>query len=681
MAANQIGAFGYGLSAGVFALLTLLLLSRWRSVDASRWLALASGVQAIWAWLWLSTYLNVNGPTVPAMGADWVRGISWLAAMLALLGVLGRLNIAGALRSGYGIATVILILLPISFFLRRPETPTDALVWISGGYALPFLILLATEQLFRNAPAASPSSIPYICIGVGGVFLFDLVMFSAGVAGGAIGPDLLAARGFVNVLLAAPLILGIARRSRRVPEGRQPRRIVLYSFGLTVLAVYVTVAMVGYYYVMAFGGRWSAVAGVVLVVAAIAAAVILMASASLRARVRVVLMKTFFQYKYDYREEWLRFIGTLSESGLEDVPSTAVRAVAQIVDSPGGIIWIQKQDNGDYEPSGSWQAPIAEVGPVRSDSRLVRFLEKRQWVIDLQELKRDPARYEDLELGEWLTEGGQWWLVVPLLLGRRLYGFIVLLRPRAAPELNFEDHDLLKTVGRHVGTHVNQAETDKRLAESSQFGAYNRLTAFLMHDLNNLIAQQSLVVKNAERFRDNPQFVDDAIETIANSVSRMRRLMDQLSRGSKPPSNRRVDLSDVLKKAAEHCAARPPSPSLATLPEGLFVDADPDRLTNVFEHLVRNAQDATGEAGTVTVSVSTENGGVAVSIEDTGEGMTQSFIRERLFRPFDSTKGSGSMGIGAYQAREYVRSLGGQLEVRSEPGEGTEFLVRLRLAG
>jgi signal transduction histidine kinase len=61
--------------------------------------------------------------------------------------------------------------------------------------------------------------------------------------------------------------------------------------------------------------------------------------------------------------------------------------------------------------------------------------------------------------------------------------------------------------------------------------------------------------------------------------------------------------------------------------------------------------------------------------------MDEDFIRDRLFKPFFSTKASKGMGVGAYQAREYVRSLGGTVHVDSTPGEGTVFTIRLPLAG
>jgi putative PEP-CTERM system histidine kinase len=392
-----------------------------------------------------------------------------------------------------------------------------------------------------------------------------------------------------------------------------------------------------------------------------------------------MLMKTFLQYKYDYRKEWLRFISTLSKSGLEDVGAAAVRAVAQIVNSPGGVVWIKERGSEAYLPTGSWRCSIPNVAPISNESGLVRFLEDRQWIVDLEEMKRYPDRYENLEIDSSLQSGGNWWLVVPLFLGKRLYGFIVLLEPRVVPSLNFEDHDLLRTVGRHVGMHINQAESDKRLAESRQFGAYNRLTAFLMHDLNNLIAQQSLVVKNAEKFRNNPKFVDDTFDTITHSVARMNRLMEHLTSASKSPKVSQTDLRDALKKAVDRCQMRRPLPSLDMDPDPIMLTADPERLTSVFEHIIRNAQDATDEDGRIDVAATVDGNTALVSIQDNGQGMSADFIRERLFRPFDSTKGSQSMGIGAYQARDYVRSLGGQIEVVSSVGAGTTFRVRMSI--
>ena len=106
------------------------------------------------------------------------------------------------------------------------------------------------------------------------------------------------------------------------------------------------------------------------------------------------------------------------------------------------------------------------------------------------------------------------------------------------------------------------------------------------------------------------------------------------------------------------------------------MQADSERLSMVIGHLLRNAQEATADDGSVTINTKRHDDSIEIVIKDTGCGMTRDFIRDRLFRPFDSTKGSQGMGIGVYQAREYARSLGGQLIVQSEPGKGTEFRMQ-----
>jgi signal transduction histidine kinase len=114
--------------------------------------------------------------------------------------------------------------------------------------------------------------------------------------------------------------------------------------------------------------------------------------------------------------------------------------------------------------------------------------------------------------------------------------------------------------------------------------------------------------------------------------------------------------------------------------ERLHAQIDRDRFAMVAAHLIRNAQEATGAEGKVEVRARREGPHAVITIEDDGCGMDPEFVRTRLFKPFDSTKGSKGMGIGAYQAREYVRSVGGWLEVETRPGQGTTLRIILPLA-
>ena len=156
--------------------------------------------------------------------------------------------------------------------------------------------------------------------------------------------------------------------------------------------------------------------------------------------------------------------------------------------------------------------------------------------------------------------------------------------------------------------------------------------------------------------------------------------MEQLTSGLSVSERRRISLDQCLHDAISRTEPRLPKPRLASASGQTQVVADRERLTTVLEHLIRNAQDATPEHGEVSVDVAPSGDTIQIRINDTGCGMDKAFIRSRLFRPFDSTKGSQSMGIGAYQAREYVRELGGYLAVASEPGQGTTFTVVLPLA-
>ena len=142
----------------------------------------------------------------------------------------------------------------------------------------------------------------------------------------------------------------------------------------------------------------------------------------------------------------------------------------------------------------------------------------------------------------------------------------------------------------------------------------------------------------------------------------------------------RVGLSDALQDAITKSETRPPDPEFENKGETLFAQLDRERFTAVIAHLIRNAQEATSADGSVVIRLQERQGHAEISIQDDGCGMPAEFIRTRLFRPFDSTKGSQGMGIGAYQARTFVVESGGSMDVESEPNQGTNVVIRLPVA-
>jgi signal transduction histidine kinase len=107
---------------------------------------------------------------------------------------------------------------------------------------------------------------------------------------------------------------------------------------------------------------------------------------------------------------------------------------------------------------------------------------------------------------------------------------------------------------------------------------------------------------------------------------------------------------------------------------------DSDRFASILFHLIDNAQHATEDSGKVKVSVSKQNGFGLIEVEDTGSGMTEEFVAHKLFAPFITTKGNAGMGIGAYDAKQFIESLNGKLTVTSTINVGSKFVILLPLS-
>jgi len=404
-------------------------------------------------------------------------------------------------------------------------------------------------------------------------------------------------------------------------------------------------------------------------------------SERLRAQLRVFVSKHFLPFRYDYREEWLRLIDTLASPGQEQpLPIRAIKSLAQIVGSPGGLLWLREGPAAPFGCIEGWNTQMVSDATIPANDPVIQFMQQRQWILDTAELQRQPELYPGIGRPDWLADLPDALLVVPLFSNETIIGFVVLIQSSSAFRLTFEEIDLLRTSGRQVAAHLAQYSADRQLAEAKQFEAFNRLTAFVMHDLKNLIAQQSLMVKNAAKHKTNPAFVEDAMATIENSVARMNKLLQQLQSGDAAGPRRVVSLASCVNSALRKCEGRRPVPAFVepVAPVNVYVEAE--RLASVLAHLIRNAQDATPAEGRVDLELMPGADRASLTIRDNGCGMDEAFIRTRLFRPFDSTKGSQGMGIGVYQARSFVLSNGGTLSVESAVGEGTTVHIELPVA-
>lgn len=667
------GVLSYVLACAAFLVLAILAFVSDRGLKQGRALIAAGLVSAAWAGQLALLEAGRVFPVWVLLAAEALRYAAWTWFLMLLL----------AQKVPHYVRLLVPGLLAIWALFAALAPDLDRVI-IRGCLVASLLGLMALEQIYRNAPANARRSLTFLVGGVGGVFAFDLFLFSQAELFRGLDADSWHARGVVNALLVPLLILG----ARRLPHVRfelfVSRKVTFYTSAFVAVGIYILVTAGAGFLIRELGGQYGEAMRIAFLGGAVAVLGVLVGSDSLRRQLRVFLSKHFYRSKYDYRLEWLRFIRTLGQADSNDVSLAAVQSVAQILDSRGGILYRQPDGASDFVPVGRWPESLSgdvEVPSIPAAAPLIDFLRTRRWIVDLREREQKPALYDNLEIPDWLEAEPRWRLVSPILLGDKLLGFFLLIQPPEPFRLIYEDRDLLNTAGQHVATLLALQDSDRRVAELSQFEAYNRLTAFVMHDLKNSAAQLSLLVANAVRHKHNPEFIDDAISTIAHTSERMMRLIEQLRQKSESTVARPVKVLEALQAAVERCSAHKPHPELAERPDRpCVVAADPERLTAALEHVIRNAQEAAGEGGEVRVSLEELGGRVRISVRDTGPGMDADFIRLRLFRPFDSTKGGKGMGIGAYQAREFARSIGGDVEVRSDPGRGTRFSLDFPLA-
>ena len=616
-------------------------------------------------------------------GADTIFMSAWFFILYRLLRGPYRQSMPETVRRGLYLfwATVVGAGSLVAWFVYLGDGGARATGYYHViGLSIGLMCFALSAQLNGDAPVEDSAALRALATAAGLISGAQILILGVATLTASVPAPLMILRALAAAIAAVLIVYAL----RRSPQWSleifvSPRARAYVPRLLAMLGVLLTLLVLRALYRSMPLSSAQPLAAVLITTAGVPITVLLF-SENLSARLRVFISKHFLPFRFDYREEWLRLIDTLAAPEQSSpLPERSIKAVAQIVSAPAGVLWLRAGENSPYTCAANWNTRIWPLDQVARDDPALVFMRDRQWILDTAELDRDPELYDGLKRPAWLEQLPSALLVVPLLSNEDLLGFVVLLQSSSAFRLTFEEIDLLRTSGRQVAAHLAQYQADHQLAEAQQFEAFNRLTAFVMHDLKNLIAQQSLMVKNASKYKGNPEFFEDAMITIENSVARMNKLLRQLQSGDTAGPRERVGLSEALDDAIGKTESGKPEPFFQNDGEGLFANIDRERFTSVIAHLIRNAQEATSPDGSVTVALRQLEGQALISIRDDGCGMAADFIRNRLFRPFDSTKGSKGMGIGAYQARTFVAESGGVLNVESETGQGTQVLIRLPL--
>lgn len=680
----------------------------WSTVGATLHMAGAIGAASLGFWLWprRGRFAKAGIPIVAALflTATWaiaaaatddllavsfaesVRNLAWLAAVYALFASDGRHASLAPIRPViYALVFVEVLHLGIDVGLSRLaldprilQVVFDCTVMFRLLVAVGGLVLV--HNLYGGAPREARGALRRPAAGLAVLWAFDLNLYTIAYLGSSWPLEIAALRGLATLALVACLAIGTAR-NRDELRLRPSRAVTFQTFSLLVIGFYL-VAMVAVGQWLAYaGGNFARLIELAFLTLASAFALVVLPSRRVRGWLKVTMTKHFFQHRYDYREEWLRFTRTIGSGGEQALPlgERVVQSVADVTGSTAGLL-LTPGDQGELTLAARWNWRDIEVPAVAYPLRALPPFENHAFIADLDEQRTGAmASGFEVEVPAWLLADQRAWALVPLVHYERLVGMVVLARPQMARKFDWEDFDLLRVIGQQLASYLAENSSQEALAESSRFEDFHRRIAFVMHDIKNLASQFSLLARNAELHADKEEFRADMLVTLRNSSDKLNALLARLSRYGNGAVDKLepVAAGEVARSVIARFQGNPQVVLAETL--DVMVTANRHSLEQVLVHLLQNALDASETDSPVFLSLVNDGLNARFEVLDSGCGMSAEFVRNRLFKPFVSTK-SGGFGIGAFEARELVRAMRGRLEVESREGLGSRFVVRIPLA-
>ena len=670
-----MGFWSHAIAAALFVSLILWRLKIGIRQPAQRLMLAGFALTACWAWLSAiapASHLPIFAETMRNLiwvgvlhslssGGEGERqhGVRWVyAAVAAVLGLQLVADLLPIIRGSEAAGTTVV------------ATATILRITAAAGS------LVLVHNLYGQAAPESRAAIGTAMLALVVTWGYDLNLYTLYYLEPEAARGLFDWRGAVIAITAPLFAVGAGQQDGW--KMRLSRAATFQSLSLLAICGYFAVMTIMATALRGTGWDWSRTLLVLVLSAMTLAAMVLLPSAKARSWTKVKLAKHLFEHRYDYRAEWLRFAATVGRSGADAPPlgERLVKAFADIVDSPGGVLLVA-DENGAISEGAHWNWEGRPFTPDPSDGPRWRELEARPLILDIDALRDGSLEGgSDLPLPEWLAKDKTAWAGVPLIHNDRLVGLVLLAAPGYRRALDWEDFDLLKTAGRQAASSLAEAHGQQALGQAQRFDEFNRRFAFILHDIKNLVSQLSLVARNAQRHADNPEFRADMVATLQGSVGKMNDLLARLApqAGSRPLKPEAQPLTPILEAAIE--AGNRGRDVRLRGNQSLWAVADAAALEQAVTHLLHNALDASPASQAVMIDVLVDGAEVAISVIDSGKGMSADFIRNQLFQPFASTK-DGGFGVGAFEARTLVAAMGGRLLVESRPNKGSRFTIRL----
>lgn len=439
-------------------------------------------------------------------------------------------------------------------------------------------------------------------------------------------------------------------------------------------------------FISSLGGGGSFRTQAFMMLVGIVVLAVLLLSERLRQRVHRFVSRHFKRPQHDFRKLWMLFAQRMS--GILDhdaVCELAVKLVSETFNVLSVSIWRVDERKGRLVCAASTaqlardntgqhlSIPLESSIPPNADSASVPFnLEeaRHKWAESLRNASRAHFR----------TGGDR--ICVPLCAGGRWLGCAILADRVNGLPYTIEEFELLKCIGDQVAANLQNLRLAAELMQAREVEAFQTMSTFFVHDLKNATSTLSLTLQNLPLHFDDPAFRKDALRGIENTLERINRHINRLSilRNKLELKPVESDLNQLVMDTLKSLNEMPGVELVKDFQPIPKVVVDREQLQSVVTNLLLNARDAIGSDGRIQIETGQRNGGVVLSVIDDGCGMSSDFLRDSLFRPFQTTKKTG-LGIGMFQSKMIVEAHRGSIQVESEPGKGTKFDVYLPLNG
>jgi putative PEP-CTERM system histidine kinase len=549
------------------------------------------------------------------------------------------------------------------------------------------LVLVHLEQTFRAAVGTMRWRIKFVVIGLAVILGTRLYVASQGVLFSA--PDLALAGLESSALLIGCALLAVAYARTGLAEVEvHPSAAVLRS-SLTILLAGAYLLIVGVLGRMAeqVGGAHALEFRSFVVLLGLAGLAVLLLSDRVRRWTHGFVARHFRRAEHDAAAAWTLLSQRLATVKDERALCAAsARLVSETFGALSVTVWLVDEASGHLRVSASTtgQAGASASGaPSGTASNAVASgLGSRTSPFDLDSVRDDWAvELRRLNPATFATGGRRW--CVPLRAGDQSLGAMVLADRVGGAAYTGEELELLACIGSQTASVLENLRLGGEVTQARELDAFRTMSAFFVHDLKNTAASLNLMLKNLPVHFDDPAFRADALRTVGNTARRIDELIAGLSALRDRPPARPVDtdLNQLVRRTLERVGSDMPGVELTAELQPLpAARLDPEQIEMVVANLVLNARDAVTGGGRVRVRTEHRDGRIVLSVADNGTGMSPEFVRDALFRPFQSTKRRG-LGIGLFQSKRIVEAHGGRIAVESAVGVGTTFLVSFPASG